>query len=445
MNEKTVSKVPALPNIPADPATPAQRRIISAGTIGTLVEYYDFGIYGYLATTLAKVFFSNENPTTGLLSSLIVFAVAFFMRPIGGVLFGHIGDRLGRKHALALTILGMCAATTLIGVLPGYAAIGVAAPVLLLIARLVQGLCAGGEIGGASAYIAESSSNRRRGLATSMTELGSMLGLILASLVVALLTWLVPTDQFVSWGWRIPFLISLPLGAVGLYIRSKLEDSTDFRRLESAEQVISSPIAAVVRRHLPAVLKVIGINVLAAPGYYLAFVYSSIYLQKQGGYSTSAATWMTTISLAVATAVIPVAAAISDRRGRKPVLMTGCVGFLVLGYPAFLLMQQHSMPVALLGQLLLAASEAVIMGALMATLVELFPATVRYTGIALGFNVAQSLFGGTAPYAATWAIGATGSAFAPAWIVMVLSLVGIGTVWGLWETAGQPLELSEAR
>lgn len=316
----TPSAVPASSSRPdVDPA--ATRRVVRAGTIGTVIEYYDFGLYGYTATVLARVFFSDENPTTALLSSLIVFGVAFFMRPLGGVVFGHIGDRFGRKHALALTIIGMCAATFLIGILPGYGAIGIAAPVLLLLARLVQGVCAGGELGGAAAYIAESSPENRRGFLTSMTQLGSMVGLVGASLIVAVVTWAVPVDQLDSWGWRIPFLVALPLGLVGLYIRYRLADSPAFQAMSKTEKVVSTPLLTVVKRHRAGVLKVIGINVLAAPGYYIAFVYSSIFLQGQGGYSTSAATWMTTISLLVATGVIPVAALVCDRVGRKPVLM----------------------------------------------------------------------------------------------------------------------------
>ncbi|MEV7012375.1 MFS transporter [Streptosporangium sp. NPDC051022] len=422
-----------------DPA--AMKRIVRAGTVGTVIEYYDFGLYGYTATVLARVFFSKEDPTTALLSSLIVFGVAFFVRPLGGVVFGHIGDKLGRKHALALTIIGMCGATFVIGMLPGYATIGIAAPILLLLARLVQGLCAGGEIGGAAAYIAESSPTGRRGFLTSMSELGSMVGLVGASLIVAVVTWAVPVDQLDSWGWRIPFLIALPLGLVGMYIRSKLADSPAFQAVAETEKVVSAPILTVVKRHRSAVLKVIGINVLAAPGYYIAFVYSNIFLQGQGGYSTSAATWMTTTSLLVATAVIPLAALVCDRVGRKPVLMAGSVGFALLAFPAFLSMQSDTVAVALLGQLMLAVCEAVIMGAILATLVELFPATIRYSGIALGFNVAHALFGGTAPYVSTWLISATGAAISPAWLVIGFAVVTIATILTLEETARKPLRL----
>ncbi|WP_214111172.1 MFS transporter [Acrocarpospora catenulata] len=429
----------AVPTSSVDPA--AMKRVVRAGTIGTVIEYYDFGLYGYTATVLARVFFTDEDPTTALLSSLIVFGVAFFMRPLGGVFFGHLGDKFGRKHALALTIIGMCVATFVIGILPGYATIGIAAPILLLLARLVQGICAGGELGGAAAYIAESSPAGRRGFLTSMTQLGSMVGLMGASLIVAVVTWAVPVGQLDSWGWRIPFLIALPLGLVGLYIRSKLADSPAFRAVTETEKVVSAPILTVVKRHRAAVLKVIGINVLAAPGYYIAFVYSSIFLQGQGGYSTSAATWMTTSSLLVATGVIPVAALICDRVGRKPVLLAGSIGFAVLAFPAFLFMQSSAVAVAVLGQLMLATCEAVMMGAILATLVELFPATVRYTGIALGFNLAHALFGGTAPYVSAWLISTTGSAIAPAWIVIAFALVAIGTVLRLEETFRKPLSL----
>ncbi|GII90596.1 MFS transporter [Sinosporangium siamense] len=434
------SAVPPTNRLAADPGS--TKRVVRAGTIGTVIEYYDFGLYGYTATVLARVFFTDEDPTTALLSSLIVFGVAFFVRPLGGVVFGHIGDRFGRKHALALTIIGMCAATFVIGILPGYASIGVAAPILLLLARLVQGLCAGGELGGAASYIAECSPEGRRGYLTSMSQMGSMVGLIGASLTVALVTWAVPAGSLDSWGWRIPFLISLPLGLVGLYIRSSLKDSPAFEAVTEEKKVESAPILTVLREHRAAVLKVIGINVLAAPGYYIAFVYSSIFLQREGGYATSTATWMTTASLVAATCVIPIAARVCDRLGRKPVLLAGSAGFAVLAYPAFMFMQSDAVALAVLGQLMLAVCEATMMGAMLATLVELFPATVRYSGLALGFNMAHAMFGGTAPYLSTWLISTTASSIAPAWIVIAYAVVAIGTVLRLKETAHEPLRLT---
>lgn len=415
------------------------RRIVVAGAVGTAVEYYDFGVYGFLATTLAGVFFPQSDDVAGLLATLAVFALAFFVRPLGGIVFGHVGDRLGRRKALALTILCMSGATVLIGALPSYAAIGVAAPILLLTMRVVQGMSAGGEIGGATSYVAESSSDRRRGILCSTTELGSMIGLLSASAMVATVTWALPADALQSWGWRIPFLLSLPLGVVGLYIRSRLADSPAFQDLESKKQVVSIPIVEVLRKHRAGVLRVIGINVLASPGYYMAFVYSSIYLQREGGFSGSAAAWSTTATLIAATLVIPLFGHISDLCGRKIVLGSAAVAFLALAYPMFALMRSDVVGLAVLGQVVLGLVEGAIMGALMATLAEQFDTKVRYTGLSLGYNIGASIFGGTAPFAATWLIAGTGNPLSPAFLLIGTAVVTIVTVALLRESHRRPL------
>jgi MFS transporter, MHS family, proline/betaine transporter len=427
----------------ADSASSARRTalVVRGGTIGTAVEYYDFGIYGYTATTLALVFFSGGSEASALLATLALFAVAFFVRPIGGVIFGHIGDRMGRRLALTLTVMGMCGATAAIGLIPSYAAIGLGAPVLLLLARLLQGICAGGEIGGAATYIAESCDEKRRGFLTSMTEFGSMIGLILASAVVAAVAWLTTPDQLHDWAWRIPFLISLPLGIVGLLIRLRLEDSPAFKAVEDKGEVVSTPIVQVIKSHRAALLRVIGINALASPGYYVAFVYSNIFLQQVAGMTATAAAWITTLTLVLATITIPFAALASDRYGRRPVLAVGSIGLMVLAYPAFMLMDSHVILLAMLGQASLGICEGIIMGALMAAMAEQFPTTVRYTGLALGFNLGASIFGGASPYVATWLIAATGVALAPSFILVVLAFAAIAAIVSMTETARKPLPL----
>jgi MFS transporter, MHS family, proline/betaine transporter len=414
------------------------RRIITAGAFGTIVEYFDFSIYAFLATVIAEVFFAPGDRTAALLYTLGVFGASFVLRPIGGILLGHLSDRYGRRLALTVSVAGMAFASTAIGLLPSYASIGVAAPVLLLLMRCIQGLSAGGELGGAASYVAEASPDNRRGLFTSTMNLGTMVGTLLGSISVALLHVSVTNEALRDWGWRIPFLISLPLGLITLALRWRMDESQQFERLEESGSVARAPALEALRSNPRGVLTVCGLSIVSFMSYYLIFTYMSTYFQRQNVMSASAAAWSTTVTLLLAMLVIPFWGRMSDRLGRRPLLIAVCVANLVVVYPAFRMMS-HSVAAAVIAQIVLGQIEALCMSVILATYCEQFPARVRASGFNLGYNLASILAGGSAPYLATWLIASTHQGEAPAWMLLVAAVISLGTALTLRETARRPL------
>jgi MHS family proline/betaine transporter-like MFS transporter len=414
------------------------RRIIAAGAFGTIVEYFDFSVYAFLATTIADVFFAKGNPTAALLYTLGVFGASFVLRPLGGILIGHLGDRYGRRPALTLSVAGMAFASTAIGLLPSYATIGVAAPVLLFVLRSIQGLSAGGELGGAASYVAEVAPDGQRGRLTSTMNLGTMVGTMLGSASVVVLHLTMSHDALLSWGWRLPFLVSLPLGVITLLLRWRMEESQQFKRLEESGSLAKVPALDALRTSPRGVLTVCGLSLASFMSYYLTFTYMSTYFQRQGVMSGTAAAWSTTATLVLAMLVIPFWGRMSDRVGRRPLLLAVCAADLLLAYPAFLVMS-HSMAAAVVAQIALGQLEALYMSVILATYCEQFPARVRASGFNLGYNLASILAGGTAPYLATGLIAATGDAKAPAWMLLVAAAISLATAFTLKETANRPL------
>ena len=422
-------------------STPAERRrVIFAGAIGSAVEFYDFGVYGYLAVTIASLYFPQSNPAAALLSTLAIFATAFLIRPVGSVVFGHFGDKYGRKPALAMSVILMALSTFVIGLLPTAASIGLAAPALLLVARLVQGLSAGGEIGGAAAMLAEASLARNRGFMASACQTGSLIGLLAASGVVGLVNTLVSPEDMMNWGWRIPFLLALPTGLMGTYVRSKLRDTASFVRVSQSGHIASMPVVEAFRTSLVPMLKTFGISVMDFVSYYIVFVYLTIYLQTQGGLSRTVATWSTTLTLLVAAVALPGFGWLSDRIGRKPIIAGAAFGFLVLTLPAFGYMHDSGSAIlATLAQIVLGLCVSAIMGALWATVAELFATRVRYSGMGIAFSVTAAFVGGVTPYMAALLTSATGSPRAPAYLLMASAVVTLLTLLTVRETAGKPL------
>jgi MFS transporter, MHS family, proline/betaine transporter len=418
--------------------TPIQRRrVIFAGAIGSVVEYYDFGVYGYAATTLAALFFPSSSPTASLLATLAVFAIAFVARPIGSILFGHVGDHYGRKPALAIAVLLMALATFAMGLLPTHAAIGLTAPTLLAAARLLQGLSAGGEVSGAASFLAEAAPANCRGLMSSATQVGSVSGLLLASAVVGVMNLILTPQQFADYGWRIPFLLGLPTGLIGLYVRNRLEDTAAFRMLEQRGEVVSLPTVELFRTSFIPVLKGIGLNAANFAGYYLVFVYLSIYLQTSGTLTRAQATWSTTAALIVAAVTLAFFGLLSDVIGRKWVIGGSSVGFIVLTLPMFKIMQGSDMMLIVAAHAVMALCEAAVLGAIWGALTELFPTRVRYSGVGISFNIAGVLVGGSAPYIATWLIQQTGDNSSPAYFLMAVGVVTLLTLFTVPETAGR--------
>lgn len=412
------------------------RRAGFASFMGTFVEWFDYASYGFLATVIAIVFFPDTDPRSALIATYAVFALSFVVRPIGGIIWGHFGDRIGRQKTLSLSIFIMSISTFLIAFLPTYESAGLLAVALLLAARLVQGFAASGEYAGAASFLAEHAPDNRRGFLTCLVPAGEAAGLLAASLTVALLHGLLTIEQMQDWGWRVPFLFALPLGYVGFYIRRKLDETPHFRALEDAHHVPQTPLRELLTNHRREVLIAFGGTLLNAVGFYLVLSYMPTYLATELGISETAAFIGSTISLAVYMGSIFVMGALSDRLGRKRVLMLCSVLFALLTVPLFGVLAQVTFTgvmspgfFAILGVWSLFGALLSMNGGTLPTfLCELFPTRVRFSGFALSFNSANALFGGTAPLIATWLIGATGSKLAPAWFLVFAAIVTFGAV-----------------
>jgi MHS family proline/betaine transporter-like MFS transporter len=377
------------------------RKAVAGASIGNAVEWFDFAIYGFLATFIAANFFPSGNETAALLNTFAIFAAAFFMRPLGGFVFGPLGDRIGRQRVLALVILLMSGSTLAIGLLPTYAAIGVAAPLLLLFLRCLQGFSAGGEYGGGAVYLAEFASVKRRGLTVTFMVWSGVLGFLIGSVTVTLLQALLPTEAMESYGWRIPFLLAGPLGLVGLYIRLRLDDTPQFAELSKTQQLAKSLLREAVRTAWRPILQVVGLMIIFNIGYYVVFTFLPTYFIKTLHFTKTNPFVSITLASLVALILILPLAALSDRIGRRPMLMAGSLAFTIGGYPLFLLLNSGSVAAAIAAHCGLAAIEAVYVSAAVAAGVELFATRVRYSGFSIGYNICVAAFGGTTPYVVT--------------------------------------------
>lgn len=429
----------------------AVKRAVKAASLGNAMEWFDFGIYSYLAVTIGHVFFPSGNPTIELLSSFATFAVAFLVRPLGGMFFGPMGDRLGRKKVLALTMIMMAIGTFAIGLIPSFTTIGFWAPVLLIFFRLVQGFSTGGEYGGASTFIAEYAPDKRRGFFGSFLEFGTLAGYVGAAGLVTALTAAIGSDAMEAWGWRVPFLVAGPLGLVGLYLRLRLDETPAFQKLEadsaraseaadSVEITTKEDLSKIFRQYWPALILCIGLVGAYNITDYMLLSYMPTYLSKELGYSETHGLLILLAVMAFLMLIISQVGKLSDHFGRKPLLMSGMLGFLFLSLPAFLLIRQGSIPAIVIGMLMLGLSLVCLLGTMSAALPALFPTEVRYGSLSVGYNLSASLFGGTTPLVITGLIDLTGSNLMPAYYAMVAALVGVIAVACMKETAQQPLE-----
>ena len=414
-------------------------KVLGASFIGNFVEWFDYASYGYFATVIAHAFFPEIAPQAALLATFAVFAISFVIRPIGGIVWGAIGDRVGRRTALSWSILIMSGATTVIALLPSYHQIGLLAPALLLLVRMVQGFSAAGEYAGATSFIAEYSPVHRRGLYTAIVPASTAAGLLAGSLMSAALFWALDSQQMQAWGWRLPFLLALPLGLVGLYIRLRLEDTPRFRDFSRTQHAEATPIAELFRDHRRAMLVAFGATCLNAVGFYLILSYMPTYLATEMGMGQSESFIATSIALAVYIGLIFLMGALSDRFGRKTALLAASVLFILLTVPLFRMLDGASFATIVLVQIGFGALLTINDGTLPCFLSEIFPTLVRYSGFAFSFNAANALFGGTAPFVATWLIGATGSKLAPAWYLVGAAVVALVAMLAARETAGKPL------
>ncbi len=389
----------------------AERRIVIAGLAGNVMEWYDFGTYGFFAAILGKQFFPAHNPTVSLLASFAVFAIGFIGRPLGALIFGHIGDKSGRKRALMASVLMMAVPTMLIGFLPTVAQIGIFAPLLLIVLRLFQGLAVGGEFTTSIVLLVEGAQRTRRGYVGSFAPFGAVGGMLIGSAVGAAITGFLPAAAIASWGWRAAFLFGLVIGAIVLYVRRRLPPDSAIVAIAEARH---SPVVTAFKTQWRTILKIIGTIMTLGIGFYLNFVYLSTWLVQYAHISRGEALGLNCLGLALQLPLLPLSGKLADRIGAKAVLLLSTIGFAVLSWPLYALISVGSVGAIICGQAMLALLQSGISGAVPAFMVEALPRHVRCTALSFGQNLAQACFGGTVPMVAVALIGATGNPLAPA-------------------------------
>lgn len=401
-----------------------QSKALVASLIGSSIEWFDFFLYGTMASLVFnKLFFPSADPTVGLLLSYLSFGLPFFIRPLGGVIFSHIGDKIGRKKTLVLTLSLMGGATVLIGLLPDYNTIGIWAPILLVLMRLVQGLGIGGEWGGALLLAVEYSGKGKRGFFGSIPQMGVTIGMLLGTLAISLMSAL-PDDQFMSWGWRIPFLLSAALVFVGLWIRNGINETPAFQAAKESGNIARVPIVDTFRYHWKSVLIAVGAKFVETGPFYIFSTFIIAYATKYLEYDRVTALNAVTIATLITTIMIPYMGKLSDKIGRKPLYIGGTIAIILFAFPYFYLLSLKSalwLTVAtVIGLGILWAPVTAVLGTMFS---EIFSTNVRYTGVTVGYQLGAALAGGTAPLIATALLDAYSS-----WIPIALYIVLTGVI-----------------
>ncbi|MEU7135037.1 glycine betaine/L-proline transporter ProP [Streptomyces sp. NPDC046261] len=432
---------------------PEVHRAVSAAALGNMMEWFDFGVYAYMAATLGKVFFPASSPGAQVISAFATFAAAFLVRPLGGLVFGPLGDRIGRQKVLAATMIMMAVSTFAVGFLPSYATAGFGAPVLLLVCRLVQGFSTGGEYAGATTYIAEYAPDKRRGFLGSWLDFGTFVGYALGSGLVTVLTAVLGTDGMTDWGWRLPFLVAGPLGLIGLYMRMRLEETPAFRaeaeaaaeaeaREQSAEEARQSGhgrLKEIFTKHWHAVLICMGLVVVYNVTSYLVTSYLPTYMTETLGEDPTTAQLLILGTMILVALTITTVGRTSDLWGRRPVFMAGSAALVALAAPAMLLIRAGGALLPAFGCLILGLLLVCFAGTAAATLPALFPTRLRYGALSVSYNISVSLFGGTTPLAVSALLEATRDEMIPAYYLMAAGVIGFVSAFFLHETAGKPL------
>ena len=415
---------------------PIGSRLGLAGSIGSLLEWYDFTVYGFLAPIIGKLFFPADDAVASLLAAFGVFAIGYAARPLGGVVFGHIGDKFGRKPTMIISVIMMGLATLAIGILPDHASIGIAAPLILVALRILQGLSLGGEFTGSVVMLAENAPIDRRGFVASWPELGGIVGLILGSGVGALASNVLGEAGMLAWGWRIPFLFGAVLAIFGVALRRQLAESP---ALQNLERTAGSPVVVALRHHWKAILRMVCLLMMQGIGFYMVFVYAASYLTVRMHVSTARALDINTLALVAMLVCAPVAAVASDSIGRKPILYFIMVTTFVLAWPLWWLMHHQNDTLILVGQLGFGALMGMAFGVTPAVMIEMLPTEVRCSGVAIGYNLCFGIFGGTTPLIATYLVARTADDFAPVYYLMAVTILSLIALLGMPETARKPL------
>lgn len=430
------------------------KRAIGAAAIGNITEWYDFGVYAYLQVTIEKVFLPDLDGALGSIITAALFAVAFLVRPIGGMVFGPLSDKIGRNKVLSMTMIMMALGTFAIGILPGYQTVGLWAPFLLLACRLLQGFSTGGEYGNAMTFISEYAPDRRRGFFGSLLEVGTFTGYLFGATIATVMTGVLSNEQMLSWGWRLPFFVALPLGLVGVYLRTKLADTPAYLALEKeAEQAEKASKSGEKKKGefknifklWPSMLVCVGLVLAWNVTNYMLTSYIPTYftavrdIQGSGGVSDLTSSILQIIVMAVCLATIPLLGRLSDRVGRKAVIATGSIALIVLSVPSILLIRGHSDITVMFGLLIMGLSLICFSSTMPSTLPSLFPTLVRAGALSIAFNISISLFGGTTSTVMSSLIGATGNLMWPAYYLMIAGAIGLVALFFTPESNGRPL------
>ena len=441
----TTTPVPDPTNLTEEEKLGALKKVSVSSFLGNFIEWFDYASYSYLATVLALVFFPDSDKTVAVMSTFAVFALSFLVRPIGAFFWGSMGDKKGRKWTLSISILLMSGATFLIGCLPGYAMIGIFAPLLLLLLRMLQSFSASGEYAGAATFIAEYAPTNRRGFYCSLVPASTATGLLIGSLFATFMYSVFGADSsfMINWGWRIPFWLAGPLGWITHYIRTHLEDSPVYEAMQAQVDAKAAeephPVKMLFTKHLRVLIISFGSCMLNAVGFYAVLTFLPNYLETTLNYSASLSSVITTITLVAYIGLIFISGQISDRFGRKKMLTAACLGFIFLTVPMFMLLNTMNFVVILIAELIMCAILTINDGTLSSYLTETFPTNVRYTGFALSFNFANAIFGGSASYISLALISATGNNLAPAWYMVVIAIIAFIAIMLSHEHTGKDL------
>lgn len=416
-------------------------RVLLASLIGSSIEWFDYFLYGTVAALVFnQLFFPAEDPTVGTMLAFASFALSFFIRPFGGIIFSHIGDKIGRKQTLVLTLSLMGGATVLMGLLPTYQAIGVAAPILMVLLRLVQGLGIGGEWGGAMLLAVEYAPKEQRGFFGSVPQMGVTIGMLLATLALTIMSML-PEEQFLSWGWRVPFVLSAVLVFVGLWIRKGIDETPSFKKSKAEGKVVAVPLLETLKTHKREVLIAVGAKFVETAPFYIMSTFIVFYATKQLEFSRTEALNAVTIATIVTTLLIPVMGALSDKIGRKKVFFGGVLLMMAYAFPYFWLLENRTFGSLVLATVLglgvIWAPTTAVLGTLFS---EIFKSNVRYTGITLGYQIGAALAGGTAPLLATFLLKEFNNSYVPIAIYIIITgVISLVAVMAAGDYSGKEL------
>lgn len=427
--------------------TPLQRKrarkSVAGAAVGNAIEWFDYGIYGYLIAYISESFFTFNDDESALprILAFAGFAVSFLVRPLGGLILGPLGDRVGRQRVLVFTIILISCSTAAISVLPTFHDIGFAAPILLMLLRMIQGFSAGGEYAGAAVFMSEHAPDNRRGFYGSFLEFGTLAGFSAAALLCTGLTFALGDEAMHAWGWRVPFALTLLLGIVALWMRRSLDEPETFTKDLPDANKGSQPNAGVrlFRDHPGQLLKLFGFVILVNVAFYLVLTYMPSYLSETLGHDPVQSNMSLVVIQLIMMAIIAPLGALSDRVGRKPLLITACAGFTLLSVPAIMLVQTGSVWTQLGGIAVLGLLLVIVISSISATLPALFPTSVRYSGFAIGYNLSTAIFGGTAAMVNEALIEVSGNTLVPGYYLAVAGLIGLVSVLTFNETAGRSL------